>query len=101
MTTGSRVELSSSVTAGAVAHRSVVAEFVDLLIADDEWVQREFEALVAADAGDVVPPRPAPRQGARWPRRPGYDGRPASVHKPEEPVRRGSAQAHQRGPPST
>jgi hypothetical protein len=54
---------------------------------------------VAADAGDVAPPRPAPSQGAHWPRRPGFDVRTASVHMPRELVLGSAGLAYQRGPP--
>jgi hypothetical protein len=81
-----------------VTHHTAV-EFADLLVADDEWVRREFDAIVAAGWGGVVPPCPAPSQGAHWPRRPGYDVRPTPVERLRGPVTVGSAQAHERGPP--
>jgi hypothetical protein len=83
---------------GVVTH-DTAAEFVDLLIADDEWVRREFDALVNAGWDDVVPPCPAQRQRARWPRRPGYDGRSRPVQRQRDLLRGVSANAHQRGPP--
>jgi hypothetical protein len=33
------------------APRRAAAEFVDLLVSDDEWVRQEFEALVEAGWG--------------------------------------------------
>ena len=89
---------------GAVTHDTPTLEktlesWVDLLVADDEWVRREFEDIVAAGWGGAVPPRPAPIQGSHRPRRPRYDDRPTPVHPPVQPSPEGSALARQRGPP--
>ena len=95
----SNLELTESAGGCAVTHDTAAADFVDLLIADDEWVRQEFDALVAAGWGGAKPPRPAPEQGSRWPRRPGYPHHPTPVHHPLDPVRGQDARAHQRGPP--
>lgn len=77
-------------------------EFADLLIADDEWVEREFEALVAFGWDDVDPPTgPAPVQGALRPRRPGYDAVRPPVHRGRDQRSAATAWAHERGPPAT
>ena len=70
-----RYEVSGSEPGCAVTHGIADTEFVDLLLADDEWVRREFDALVAAGWDGAVPTGPEASQGARWPRRPGYDHR--------------------------
>ncbi len=84
---------------GAVTHDTIAAELVDLLVADDEWVRREFDVLVAAGWSSEVPPRPAPEQGARWPRRPGYEHCPTPVRHLREPLHLARATTHPRGPP--
>lgn len=84
----------------AVTHGTAQVDLVDLLVEDDEWVRREFDAIVAAGWGVEDPPGPASRQGAHRPRRPGSPERPS-------PVRRSASQspdvvtasARQRGPP--
>ena len=99
MAADSRLEVGESTTVCAVTHDACDAEFMDLLVADDEWVDREFEALVSAGWGGDVPPRPASRQGAHWPRRPGYDRRPRPVRRPSTvPVKPG-VPVYGRGPP--
>lgn len=99
MATRPHVHVMRPVASVAVTHGVEAAEFADLLVADDEWVRREFDAIVAAGWGGAVPPCPAPSQGAQWPRRPGYGDRPT----PDRPLRgllsRGRTYAHQRGPP--
>lgn len=75
------------------------AEFADVLMADDQWVREEFDAIIAAGWGDDVPASPASLQGSRWPRRPGYDRRSMPVHRPGEQTRGGTLPSHPRGPP--
>jgi len=84
----------------AVTHRTDTAEFIELLLADEEWVADEFDAIVGASWGGVPPPRPAPRQGTHWPRRPGSDDRPTPAQPPQEQPKGGNGSAHQRGPPN-
>ena len=86
--------------ADLAATRSTEAvEFADLLVGDDEWVRREFDAIVAAGWGGALPPCPAPPQGAHWPRRPGYGDRPTPATRPKDRLAWGAAPARQRGPP--
>ena len=86
--------------AGAVAHGTPTLEsWVDLLVADDEWVRREFEDIVAAGWGGAVPPSPAPIQGSHRPRRPGYDDRPSPLRLARDGVSNDNALGRQRGPP--
>jgi hypothetical protein len=75
-------------------------ELADLLVADQEWVDQEFEALIAFGwDGDDPPPCPASGRGARRPQRPGYAAGPRPL--PQRLGRRSAATAwaHQRGPP--
>jgi hypothetical protein len=83
----------------AGTHDTRPVEFADVLMADDQWVREEFDALIAAGWGDDVPPGPEPLQGSRWPRRPGYEHRPTPLPRPNEPRRDKVAPSHQRGPP--
>jgi hypothetical protein len=85
----------------AVAPDTSRAEFADVLMADDQWVRQEFDAIIAAGWGDDVPASPAPLQGSRWPRRPGYRHRSMPVPRPDEPVRDGTSRSHPRGPPAS
>lgn len=83
----------------AGTHDTRPVEFADVLMADDQWVREEFDALIAAGWGDDDPPGPESLQGSRWPRRPGYEHRPTPVPRPDEPCRDQVARSHQRGPP--
>ncbi|MDX6301884.1 MAG: hypothetical protein QOF53_3098 [Nocardioidaceae bacterium] len=77
-------------------------EFADLLVADDEWVEREFEALVAFGWDDVEPPTcPASPQGALRPRRPRGDAVLPPVRQGRGERSTATAWAHERGPPAT
>ena len=98
---------SSAVTSspGAVTHGTPPLDktqesWVDLLLADEEWVRREFEDIVAAGWGGAVPPRPAPIQGSHRPRRPRYDDRPTPGLLPEQRHLEDRARPRQRGPPA-
>jgi hypothetical protein len=53
-----RYEVSGSEPGCAVTHGIADTEFVDLLLADDEWVRREFDAVVAAGWDGAVPTGP-------------------------------------------
>src|SRR3954469_24625828 len=75
-------------------------ELVDLLLEDPEWVDREFEALVATGFDDAGPPvRPAPVQGSPRPRRPGPGPVRRLAHSSPGREPEGPGRAHQRGPP--
>jgi hypothetical protein len=73
---GARVETGSQVTSAVTHGTSVEQEWIDLLVADDEWVRREFDELVASAWGGSRPPGPRTRQGAHEPRRSGPRSRP-------------------------
>ena len=94
------VEVSAGPASGVIAPDDTMLRWIDLLVADDEWVQAEFEAIVAAGWGGVMPPCPAPRQGAHGPRRPGSDVRPTPVRYPAELLLSGRTRPRQRGPPA-
>jgi len=84
-----------------VTHDTAASELVDLLVGDDEWVDREFEDLVAFGWDDVEPPTsPASAQGARRPRRPGDAAARRPVHQSRGRRPAATAWAHQRGPPA-
>jgi hypothetical protein len=69
--------------ASAVTHgTSLNQEWMDLLVADDDWVRREFDELVAAAWGGSRPPCPRIRQGAHEPRRSGPRSRPTPQQAP-------------------
>lgn len=99
MVAGSQVGLTGSAVECAVTHGTLAGEFVDLLVSDDEWVDREFDALVEAGWGGDAPARPAPLQGPRGPRRPRRSCRSTPAHHLGEPRRGSSGRAQQRGPP--
>ena len=92
-------DVMGSTARGAVTHGTDAVEFADVLVADDEWVRSEFEAIVEAGWGGVVPPRPAPLQGSHRPRGPGYDDRLTPVKRLRGLLKGRNAPAHQRGPP--
>jgi hypothetical protein len=72
---------SAPVTPGAVAHGAAMeAAWIDLVVADDEWVRREFDELVAHGWGGGSATRPPTRRGAHGPRR--RRPRPGSARRP-------------------
>jgi hypothetical protein len=84
---GVRVGAGPNVT-GAVTHGTRVdQEWMDLLVADDDWVRREFDELVAAAWGGSRPPCPRIRQGAHEPRRSGPRSRPTRRPAPTKVTR--------------
>ena len=84
----------------AVAEGIEAVDLVDLLIGDEEWVQLEFDAIVAAGWGGAVPPGPASSRESHWPRRAGRHAPPTPVPHPPAPLPGGTAPARQRGPPA-
>jgi hypothetical protein len=105
MTTNSVRPSGVTSSPGAVTHGTPPLDktpesWVDLLLADEEWVRREFEDIVAAGWGGAVPPSPAPFQGSHRPRRPRYDDRPTPGFPPEQRHLEDGARPHQRGPPT-
>ena len=87
--------------ADALTHDVTTAEsWMDLLVADDQWVRREFEDIVAAAWGGSGPPYPRTPLGSHQPRRRRPWNRPQHVGH----VRRAHAHhaltiVHVRGPP--
>ena len=85
-----------------VSTREAGAVFADVVYADQQWVDAEFEALVSASfGGPPAPPRPAP---PRVPPRPGTP-RPPSRHPGRTPVvitapATGPGHGRQRSPPA-
>ena len=73
--------------------------FIDLVLADAELVDREFEAIVEAGwGGDGVRP-PAEHRGADGRRGPASVARPARVRDGQDLVEDRSVRPHERGPP--
>lgn len=72
MTTGSMRSSGARVAAApcAVTHatrtqQTVLESWVDLLLADEEWVRRELQSSGPPGWGGAEPPRPAPIQGSQ------------------------------------
>src|SRR3954463_2501022 len=92
-------DVTGSTERCSITHESSLAAFADVLVADDQWVREEFDALIAAGWGDDVPPGPEPLQGSRWPPRPGNNHRSTPSPGPNEQRHDEASPAHQRGPP--
>ena len=72
---------------------------MDLLVAEDDWVRREFDDIVAAEWGGSGPTSPRTQKGAHEPRRSGPRSRPSHDDDLLELVVSATRWAHQRGPP--
>ena len=84
----------------AIAHDVTTAEgFMELLLADDEWVRREFEDIVAAGWSGSDPPRPRTPLASHEPRRTGPCRRPWRVARVRRQARHALVVVHVRGPP--
>lgn len=99
MATSPHGRVASPLVRCAVTHGTGSGEFVDLIVSDEDWVRREFDAIVAAGWGGAVPPSPEQKQGAHWPRRPGYDCRPTTVRRFLTRLIRAGSVVRERGPP--
>lgn len=75
------------------------ADFADLLVADDEWLRREFDALVAAGWGGATPPSGTPPRQVRWPHGAVHDRYPEPIGIPGRPSSSRRGLARQRAPP--
>src|SRR3954454_19436846 len=85
---------------GAVTHDTEAARsWMDILVAHDDWVRREFDELVEAGWGGSRPNRPPTRQGAHGPRRAGPRSRPTRVRGPRESRAPVPWRTPSRGPP--
>ena len=72
--------------------------FADLLVSDPEWVDAEFEALIAAGFGRIEPPLPTPSSGkSPAPRRPATPAAPPTCGDLADTARR--VGARERSPP--
>jgi len=61
---------SGSATSGAVTHSTAAdASWIDIVLADDEWVRQEFDELIAHGWGGSGASPPPTTQGAHEPRR--------------------------------
>jgi hypothetical protein len=64
--------------------READVSFADLICADPQWLDAEFDALISASFSEPpAPPRPAP---PRIPPRPGFPRRPPSWRPPSGPA---------------
>jgi hypothetical protein len=90
MTTDSMQESSADTT---------LESWVDLLVADDEWVRREFEDIVAAGWGSGTPRDPPTIRRSERPRRRGHESRLISDRPPDRTYVEAHAQACERSPP--
>ena len=70
----------------------VSVAFIDLVVADDDLLRSEFDAIVAASFDDPPPPRPPVRRRAAYPlpehRREATPDRPVDGRHPPCPWRR-------------
>jgi hypothetical protein len=84
-------------------NRNVCRQFLDLLLADDQLLQAEFDAIVASE-WDCAPPAKPASSGVceRSQGRPSCPGRVRSAPRaPNPPVRPGVGEwSRQRSPPS-
>ena len=86
-----------------LAVRADGAAFADVVYADQDWVDAEFAALVAASLGG--PPTPTPPASAQIPHRPGTPPLRSSRRPGSDPAvrlfpRPGPARGRQRSPPA-
>lgn len=86
-----------------LAAREDGAAFADVVYADQDWVDAEFAALVAASLGG--PPAPPPPPSAQVPPRPGIPPLPSSRRRALGPAvvlfpPAGPARGRQRSPPA-
>jgi hypothetical protein len=85
-----------------VSTREADAAFADLICADPQWLDAEFDALIAASFGEPpaqpppAPPRVPPSPGSTPPPSPD----PASGSAPASPAAAGSGHGRQRSPPA-
>lgn len=84
---------------GAVTHE-LATRWMDLLVADDDWVEQEFDELVRAGWGGSPPTCPRTHQGTHEPRRNGPRSRTTRHRGPGLTIRACAAwRAPSRGPP--
>jgi hypothetical protein len=86
-----------------VSTREADAAFADLICADPQWLDAEFDALIAASFGE--PPAPPPPAPPRVPPRPGSTPPPSRRRTPgpaaaASPAAAGPGLGRQRSPPA-
>ena len=86
-----------AVTHGAQA--TSTEAWLDLVVAEDDWVRREFEEVVAAGWDGEVPTEPPTARGGGRPQRPRRHRRRWLVSEPATNAPRPPAGACERGPP--
>lgn len=115
MTARTHVNPTIEVGRGAVTHDTALTEsgltesgltgsrladsWIELVVAEEEWVRREFDEIVAAGWDGPGPPCPDTTQGTHEPRRRGPRGRPTRPHPSLDRTRPHSGRARERGPP--
>lgn len=100
MAPSSFCEVPPPVVEVAVTHAATTGDLVELLLADDELLRGEFEAIVTAGWGGNVPRWPTKRGGAWFPRGP-VEGPGTDLGRgPRDLLAAHAVVAHQRGPPS-
>ena len=82
--------------------REAGAAFADVVYADQQWVDAEFDALISASFSE--PPAPPPPAPPRVPPRPGIPPSPSRRPAPGQPARTvqatGPDHGRQRSPPA-
>ena len=92
-------EVPPQVVEVAVTHATTTGDFLDLVLADDEFLHGEFDAIVAAGWSGCSPRWPTSRGGRWWPREPAADLRTGNRCGPRDALATHGVVAHQRGPP--
>lgn len=100
MALSSGSEVLPQVVEVAVTHATMTGDIAELVLADDELVRGEFEAIVAAGWGGNAPRWPTSRGSAWWPREPAVDPGAETGCGPRDQLAAHGVVAHERGPPS-
>lgn len=88
-----------AVVPGAVTHgTSADTSFIDLVTAEEDWVRREFDELIAA-GWDGFPPNRNTSNAAHEPRRTGPRSRPTHDRPAYDAPARAQWRRPSRGPP--
>jgi hypothetical protein len=96
----SGVAVATPCLPGAATHdTSVASSWMELLVAEEDWVRREFEEIVAAGWGGSRPTLPNAQHGTHEPRRSGPRSRFTPDGRRREVTTRVAWRTLPRGPP--